>query len=60
MFGESKEELLEELYLLLLSKGPSSDQIEFWDPTLDAIILLEEIEFRIKSNSYNEEVDSNV
>lgn len=44
MFAESREELLEELYFLLLSKGPGfNSQVEFWDPTSEAIVLLEEL-----------------
>lgn len=36
--------LLEELYLTLLSSGPGyRSDIEYWDPTLDAIILLEDL-----------------
>jgi len=41
-----QEELLEELYLLILSKGPgymNYSNIEFWDPTLETIELYEEI-----------------
>lgn len=39
-----KEKLLEELYLMLISGGPGfRSSIEFWDPTLEAIELLEDI-----------------
>lgn len=41
---ETRKELLEELYLLLLEQGPGyNSQIEFWDPTLEAVIIFEEL-----------------
>lgn len=35
------KELLEELYWILVNKGPEG-QIEFWDPTGDAVADLED------------------
>ena len=37
------EDLLIELYYELLQAGPVTGYVEFWDPTLDALVLEEDI-----------------
>lgn len=44
--GLIDKELLEELYLRLIYKGPgflNSHNIEFWDPTGDSVAIFEEL-----------------
>ena len=50
----SKDELLEELYLRLLHQGPGfNTNIEFWDPTEEAIELYEKISSSIMEVEIN-------
>ena len=37
------EDLLTELYYELLLAGPPLGDVEFWDPTTDALVLEEEV-----------------